>query len=102
MHLLFLGEFLSIQFAARFTACFALASFFTSLSAAQQSAQPSNSESTQSQQYAPTKDQAVPAVQQSPSDHDKTDQDNKNQDKKDTTPVSLPGKVAGDSNDRLF
>jgi hypothetical protein len=89
---------LSIQFAARITVCFALASAFTVFSAAQQVTQPSNPDpSTQTQPQAPTKDRAAPTARQSPSDQNK-----KEDDKKDTTPVSGPGKVAGTSNDRLF
>ena len=89
---------MSIQFAARLTACLALASVFTLLSTAQQAAHPSNADpAAQAQPQAPTKDQAAPAGRQSPSDQDK-----KEDDKKDTTPVSGPGKVAGTSNDRLF
>jgi hypothetical protein len=102
-----LGEFLSIQFAARITVCFALASVFRVLSAAQQVTQSSNPDSsTQTQPQAPTKDPAAPTARQSLLDHvhdqDKKDQDKTEQDKKDTTPVSGPGKVAGTSNDRLF
>jgi len=87
---------LSIQFAVRITACFALASVCTLLSAAQQTTPPSNPDpSTQAQPPAPTKDQAASAGQQVPTDT------NKDKDKKDTN-ANGQGKVVGTSNDRLF
>jgi len=83
---------LSTQFAAKLTACFALVSFFSLLSAAQQTT-PSSSPapSTQTQPQAPTKDQTAPP--QTPADKDKN--------KKGADPNGQ-GKVVGTSNDRLF
>ncbi len=86
------GNCLSIQFAARITARFALASLFTLLSAAQQTTPPSNPDpSTQAQPQAPTQDQSAPTVQQAPTDKDKKSAETNGQ-----------GKVVGTSNDRLF
>jgi hypothetical protein len=81
---------LFIKFAARLTACLALASLGASLSAAQQATPPSGSDSSsQAQPQAPAASQP-PASGQQPSS-DKT--------KKDPAPDS---KNAGTSNDRLF
>jgi hypothetical protein len=81
---------LFIKFAARLTACLALATFGASLSAAQQATPPSGSDSSsQAQPQTPAASQ-LPTSGQQPSS-DKT--------KKDPAPDS---KNAGTSNDRLF
>ena len=83
---------MSIQSAARITACLALACLFPLLSAAQQSTPPPNPDpSTQAQPQPPTKDEAAPSTQQTPTDKDKKAAD-----------TSGEGKVVGTSNDRLF
>ena len=89
MHLFVWGNFLSIQIAARLTACVVLASVFTLLSAAQQTATPSNPP-TQAQPQAATKDQAAPSAQQSPPEKEKRED------------ASGQSKASGTSNDRLF
>jgi hypothetical protein len=83
---------LSIQFAARLTACFALASLFTSLSAAQQTTPPSSPDSsTQAPPQTPAQGQASPSAQQPSGDKDKKGSDTNGQ-----------SKNSGTSNDRLF
>lgn len=84
-----MGNFLSIQIAARLTACVVLASVFTLLSAAQQTATSSNPP-TQAQPQAATKDQAAPSAQQSPPEKEKRED------------ASGQSKASGTSNDRLF
>ena len=80
---------MSIQIAARLTACVVLASVFTLLSAAQQTATSSNPP-TQAQPQAATKDQAAPSAQQSPPEKEKRED------------ASGQSKASGTSNDRLF
>ena len=92
MHLFVWGNFLSIQIAARLTACVVLASVFTLLSAAQQTATSSNPP-TQAQPQAATKDQAAPSAHQSPPEKEKKE---KRED------ASGQSKASGTSNDRLF
>ena len=83
---------MSIQFAARLTACFALASLFTSLSAAQQTTPPSSPDSsTQAPPQTPAQGQASPSAQQPSGDKDKKGSDTNGQ-----------SKNSGTSNDRLF
>jgi len=104
---------LFIKSAARLTACFALASLFSLLSAAQQTTPPSNQDSpAQSQSQAPAQSPTSPAAQQTSADRpatdrpatDKaaadTDKDKKGQDAGgQDTPSITP---SGTSNDRLF
>jgi hypothetical protein len=71
-------------------ACFALASLFTSLSAAQQTTPSSPDSSTQAPPQTPAQGQASPSAQQ-PGDKDKKSSDTNGQ-----------GKNSGTSNDRLF
>ena len=92
MHLFVWGNFLSIQITARLTACVVLASVFTLLSAAQQTATSSNPP-TQAQPQAATKDQAAPSAHQSPPEKEKKE---KRED------ASGQSKASGTSNDRLF
>lgn len=83
---------MSIQFAARLTACFALASLFTSLSAAQQTTPPSSPDSsTQAPPQTPAQGQASPSAQQPSGNKDKKGSDTNGQ-----------SKNSGTSNDRLF
>jgi hypothetical protein len=83
---------LFIKFAARFTACLALASLSTALSAAQQATPPSGSDSSsQAQPQAPAASQAPASGQQSPANKDPKD-----------PPANGSGKTSGTSNDRLF
>src|SRR5450755_1916359 len=78
------------MFASRVLVCMVLA--FTSLSLAQQTATPSNpNSSAQSQPQAPAQDQAAPTAQQPPTDKDKKAQK-----------AGDPSKTSGTSNDRLF
>jgi len=87
---------LSIQFALKVTACFALASFLTLPSAAQQTTPPSNPDSSaQTQPQAPTPGQPTPSGQQSQADKDKKGKGTSGQ-------GTAAGTSAGTSNDRLF
>lgn len=105
---------MSIKFAARFIACFALASVFTVMSAAQQTTPASNPDSSTAAQ-APASTQPAtqgtpaPVPPQSPANPDqpkpdqaKPDQPKPDQPKKDQSSSSGEGKVQGTSNDRLF
>lgn len=82
------GNSLSIQFVSKVTACLALASFLTLLSAAQQTTPPSNPDSS-----AQAPGQPAPSAQQSQADKDK---DKKGQN------AGGQGTGSGTSNDRLF
>jgi hypothetical protein len=98
----FRGNYLSIQFFAKVTACLTLAGLFPLLSAAQQTTPPSNPDQpTQTQPQAPANEQTAPANQPTPTDKNKTDEDKADKDKKGAEPNGQ-GKVAGTSNDRLF
>ena len=97
---------MSIKFAARFMACFALASVFTVMSAAQQTTPASNPDSStpaqaQAPTQAPTPTQGTPAPVP-PQSTANPDQAKPDQPKKDQSSSSSEGKVQGTSNDRLF